>query len=80
MPGMLPPTWLQSRINRELYNRFEALSEPGRTLPLGVRLARRWVDVQLTDRPGDALRFARVLLRVTWYQLLRGGWRTVKIG
>ena len=79
LPGMLPLTWLQSRINGELYNKFEALSEPGRTLPLGVRLARRWVDFQLTDRPADALRFARVLLRVTWYQLLRGGWRTVKI-
>ncbi len=79
-PGSLPNTWLHSRINRALYERFERWSDPGRELPLFVRLGRRWVDFQVTDSLADATRFARVISRVAWYQLRHRGWRTVKVG
>ena len=81
----LPPdspwakTWLHGRINEELYFAFERLSDPGRELPVGVRLARRWLDLQLTDRPSDAARFAANMLGVAWFQLWRAGWRTVRV-
>ncbi len=73
----LPQTWLNWRINESLYNCFERYSEPGRDLPLTVRLQRKWLDFQLTDRPADALRFGADAARIAWFQLLRGGWRTV---
>jgi hypothetical protein len=80
LPGsLLGHTWLHSRIPESLYYSFEQLSDPGRDLPLGARLSRRWIDFQLTDRPADAARFARVMIGVAWYQLWRGGWRTVKV-
>jgi hypothetical protein len=77
--GRFAKTWLQGRINEELYLEFERLSDPGRDLPLGVRLARRWLDLQLTDRPSDAARFAANMLGVGWFQLWRAGWRTVRV-
>lgn len=76
----LPGTWLRWRINEGMYDSFERLSEPGRELPLSARLARRWLDFQLTDRPADAARFAAILARVAWYQTWRRGWRTVRVG
>jgi hypothetical protein len=81
----LPPgaaarrTWLHWRIDERLYYSFERLSDPGRELPLGVRLARRWLDLQLTDRPADAVRFAANMLGVAWFQLWRAGWKTVTV-
>ena len=74
----LPQTWLNWRLNEKLYNRFEQYSEPGRELPLTVRLQRKWLDFQLTDQPSDALRFGADAVRIAWFQLLRSGWRSVK--
>lgn len=74
----LPQTWLNWRVTEKLYNRFERYSEPGRDLPLTVRLQRKWLDFQLTDQPADALRFGTDAARIAWFQLLRSGWRTVK--
>lgn len=76
----LRPTWLAGRIDEKLYLEFERLSDPGRELPLGVRLGRRWIDLQLTDTPADAQRFLGALARVAWFQLWRGGWKTVRVG
>lgn len=77
--GDLPETWLQWRIGRKLYEDFEALSDPGRELPLLARLGRRWIDFQLTDRPADARRFLGIMLRIAWYQTKSEGWRTVRV-
>ena len=76
----LPQTWLSWRLTEKLYNRFEQYSEPGRELPLTVRLQRKWLDFQLTDQPADAIRFGADAARIAWFQLLRSGWRTVKTG
>ena len=78
-PVSVPETWLKSRLTPDFYERFEALSDPGRTLPLSVRLRRRWIDFQLTDSPADALRFLKVMARVSAWQLTSGGWRTVEV-
>ncbi len=67
--GDLPKTWLHWRIDERLYKRFEALSDPGRALPLGARVGRRWIDFQVTDRPSDARRLLAIMARVAWYQL-----------
>jgi hypothetical protein len=75
----VPRTWLDWRINERLYLQFEQLSDPGRSLPLGARLARRWLDLQLTDHPSDAARFVSRMLRVAWFQVQRSGWRTVHV-
>ena len=82
LPGEPPwqQTWLNSRIDDRLYAAFERLSEPGRDLPLSARLARRWLDFQLTDRPADAMRFAGAMARVAWHQTWRKGWKTVRVG
>lgn len=79
LPGELPRTWLDWRITPGLLENFELLSDPGRTLPLTVRLRRRWLDFQLTDTPEDALRFLKVMARVAGYQLLSRGWKTVVV-
>jgi hypothetical protein len=76
----LPQTWLSWRLTEKLYARFEQYSEPGRELPLTVRLQRKWLDFQLTDQPADALRFGADAARIAWFQLLRNGWRTVRTG
>ena len=75
----LTPTWLQWRLNPQLYRQYERCSEPGRDLPLKVRLERKWLDFQMTDRPIDGLRFGADMLLITWFQLLRQGWRTVRV-
>ncbi len=77
--GDLPKTWLHTHRGEKLYKEFEALSDPGRELPLSARLSRRWIDFQVTDRPADAGRFAAVMLRVAWYQLWARGWKTVRV-
>ncbi len=79
-PGLtLKPTWLHWRLTGELYEQFERCSDPGRELPLSIRLKRKWLDFQITDRPGDAVRFLAETLRVARFQLFRKGWRTVKV-
>ncbi len=76
----LPETWLHWRLTGRLYAEFELCSDPGRELPLAVRLRRKWLDFQLTDRPRDAVRFGADMARIAWFQLFRKGWRTVKAG
>jgi hypothetical protein len=76
----LDPTWLQWRLNGHLYDEFERCSDPGRELPLTIRLKRKWLDFQMTDQPVDALRFGAGMARTAWFQLRRKGWRTVKVG
>jgi hypothetical protein len=75
----LEPTWLHWRVNPELYHQFERCSDPGRELPLKVRLERKWLDFQMTDRAVDGLKFGADMLLITWFQLLRKGWRTVRV-
>jgi Uncharacterised nucleotidyltransferase len=72
-------TWLQWRLTEKLYDEFERCSDPGRELPLTVRLKRKWLDFQMTDHPADALRFTAGLGKVAWFQLMRKGWHTVKV-
>jgi Uncharacterised nucleotidyltransferase len=74
----LAPTWLHWRLNPRLYHQFERCSDPGRELPLKVRLERKWLDFQMTDRPVDGLRFGADMLLIAWFQLFRQGWRTVR--
>jgi hypothetical protein len=76
----LEPTWLHWRLTGNLYDEFERCSDPGRELPLNIRLKRKWLDFQMTDQPGDALRFSAEQLRIAWFQLRRKGWRTVRVG
>lgn len=73
------PTWLHWRLNQELYKAFERCSDPGRELPLAVRLKRKWLDFQMTDQPADGLRFALDMARIARFQLFRRGWRTVRV-
>lgn len=76
----LPETWLHWRLTARLYDEFERCSDPGRDLPLAIRLRRKWLDFQITDHPRDALRFTADMARIAWFQLCRKGWRTVKAG
>ncbi|MGA2716213.1 MAG: nucleotidyltransferase family protein [Bryobacteraceae bacterium] len=76
----LEPTWLHWRLTGSLYDEFERCSDPGRELPLAIRLRRKWLDLQMTDHPADALRFTADMARIAWFQLFRKGWRTVKVG
>lgn len=75
----LEPTWLQWRLTESLYAEFEHCSDPGRELPLAIRLRRKWLDFQVTDRPVDALRFMADMARIACFQLFRQGWRTVDV-
>lgn len=75
----LPPTWLHWRLTEKLYREFERCSDPGRELPLTVRLERKWLDFQMTDQPRDGLRFGADMARIAWFQLFRKGWRTVRV-
>ncbi len=75
----LPATWLHWRLTEKLYDEFERCSDPGRELPLTVRLKRKWLDFQMTDQPSDGLRFGADMARIARFQLLRKGWRTVRV-
>lgn len=73
------PTWLHWRLTEKFYEEFERCSDPGRELPLTVRLKRKWLDFQMTDHPLDGLRFVAEMTRIARFQLLRKGWRTVRV-
>jgi hypothetical protein len=56
-PGTtVPGTWLNWRLNTELYRRFERFSLPGRRIGVGDRMFARWLDFQITDTPVEALK------------------------
>jgi Uncharacterised nucleotidyltransferase len=75
----IEPTWLHWRLTARLYDEFERCSDPGRELPLTIRLKRKWLDFQITDQPRDALRFTAEMGRIAWFQLFRKGWKTVRV-
>ena len=75
----LEPTWLHWRLNPRLYSQYERCTDPGRDLPLKVRLERKWVDFQMTDRPLDGLKLGADMMLIAWFQLFRQGWRTVRV-
>jgi hypothetical protein len=75
----LEPTWLHWRLNPRLYSQYERCSDPGRDLPLKVRLERKWLDFQMTDRPLDGLKLGADMILIAWFQLFRQGWRTVRV-
>jgi hypothetical protein len=73
-PGFsIPATWLNSRIDEKLYRAFCRWSalETGHTL--GSRVQGRWLDIQTTDRPSDALRQLAMLMRFAWFHLRNTG-------
>ncbi len=82
---LLPPdmpfmkTWLDRRLNEDLYKAFAGWWRPDNPLSLANRLRGRWLDFQLTDRPLDALIMARHMALTSWFRLREGGWRTLKI-
>jgi hypothetical protein len=76
----LPRTWLQWRLNDNLYRQCSEWSAPGIQLTLATRIRGRWLDFQLTDTPSDALRFLAMVANVARFRLFRGGWRTMQFG
>jgi hypothetical protein len=83
--ALLPPdpllekTWLDRRLNEDLYKAFAGWWKPVNALSLSNRLRGRWLDFQLTDRPADAFRMAQRLALTAWFGLKGAGWRTAKI-
>jgi hypothetical protein len=75
---MLPETWLNWRLNEKLYKAFEHWSVPDRELTLAARLWGRWLELQITDGPSDALRSMKLLAQTARFQLAKGAWGTVK--
>jgi hypothetical protein len=72
--GLLPPdiplprTWLHGRLNEKLFRSFDDWWGPNPPLPLMDGLWGRWLDLQMTDRPVDAARFAANVARTAWFQ------------
>jgi hypothetical protein len=80
----LPPeaavrgTWMNWRLNENLYRQFERASEPGIGLTLSTRIRGRWLDFQLTDGPSDAARWLMLFGQTARFQMVRGAWGKVK--
>jgi hypothetical protein len=74
----IPATWLNWRLNEELYRRFERWSEPGHGLTLAARIQGRLLDLQITDSPWDAIRWAGLFVTTARFQSARGAWGTSK--
>lgn len=71
---LMPQTWLQWRINEKLYQACLQWSESASAHSLRSRLQGRWLDLQTTDRPSDALRRIEMLTRFAWFQLRGRVW------
>jgi hypothetical protein len=52
----VPATWLDRRIDDDLFVQFDRWSMPGRQLNVLSRLWGRWLDLQVTDSPSDLWR------------------------
>ena len=80
LPPHLPKTktWLNWRIDEQLYSAFEDWDKPEGDLTLHERIHGRWLELQTTDRPADALRFFGLMARVAWFQIRQRGWRTIR--
>jgi hypothetical protein len=77
--SLLVKTWLDQRLNEDLYRAFADWWKGDQPLRLSNRLRGRWLDFQLTDRPLDAFRMAQNLARTAWFSFRTRGWRTAKI-
>jgi len=76
----LPLTWRHREITPQLLARMESGTVGGTAaLTLGRRLAARWIEFQLTDRPSDALRFATSFLKTAGHGLRNRRWGAVKV-
>ncbi|HYA16857.1 MAG TPA: nucleotidyltransferase family protein [Bryobacteraceae bacterium] len=71
---LLPPTWLSWRLNEKLLRAFERWSEPGRSRTLATLLHGRWLDLQVTDSAGDAVRSLLLLASAARFQSARSQW------
>jgi hypothetical protein len=76
----LPTTWLQGRINENLYFDCVDWVSSDRVHTLRSRLRGRWLDFQTTDRVSDALRMIAFMSRFALVQLRNRGWRTIRVG
>ena len=72
----LPRTWLQSRLTEDLYREMAGTAGLGQEQPLSKRLRGRFLELQVTDTPGDAARRLASLFWVTASQLRHRNWRT----
>jgi hypothetical protein len=75
----LPETWLHWRLNESLFRDMAETGGHGTRETLRTRLRGRWLDLQTTDRPTDALRRVRSLVQVAWGQVRRRNWSTGRI-
>jgi len=73
----VPATWLNWLLNEKLYKDFELWSVPNRELTLAARLWGRWLDLQITDTPSDAVRFVGLLAQTARCRIASGTWGTV---
>jgi hypothetical protein len=76
----LPRTWLHWRLNEELYFSFDQWSDLNGEHTLASRLRGRWLDIQTTDSPAQALRQFVLLGRHALRQIGRRGWRNLPVG
>jgi hypothetical protein len=74
----VPPTWLDWRLNRQLYADFEHWSVPGRKWTPATRLWGRWLDLQITDSLADAARSLLLLIQAARFHNARKVWRTIR--
>jgi hypothetical protein len=75
---VVPPTWLNWRLNQKLYRAFERWSVPDRELTLAARLWGRWLEFQITDGPSDAFRSIKLLSQTVRFGIARRAWRKSK--
>jgi hypothetical protein len=67
-------TWLNFRLDRTFYQAFERrfTDQAGSALPFTTQLSRKWMLMQMTDRPADALRLALTSGRTAFLQFSSG--------
>lgn len=75
----LPHTWLEGRLTESFYREMAATAGLGLEQPLSKRLRGRFLDLQVTDTPADAMRKLASLFWVTAGQLRHRNWRTGRI-
>jgi hypothetical protein len=75
----LPETWLHRWLNEETFLEMAQTAGHGREQPLKKRLRGRWLDLQTTDRPSDALERIRSLVQVALGQIRRRNWDSGRI-
>ena len=75
----VPATWLGWRMDERLFRDFERCSSPGRAMTVANRVWGRWLDLQLTDRPSDAIRLATLFARTARADLVdKKAWRQAR--